>query len=124
MNRAFRAIWSAFAGNCARPWKDSCVPERLRATAGLHLSEWTTRKSNCASSTRAKTRPSTLTSCSNRAAQKIGPAGSRARIGFWSLDDAARGSQEFCFIAFKGESAIRSEEHTSELQSHSDLVCR
>src|SRR5437588_8785022 len=27
-------------------------------------------------------------------------------------------------LAFEDEAAVRSEEHTSELQSHSDLVCR
>src|SRR5438034_4269299 len=34
------------------------------------------------------------------------------------------GLRRACFFAFRRMSKSRSEEHTSELQSHSDLVCR
>src|SRR5438034_779490 len=38
--------------------------------------------------------------------------------------DRARGAQSRALFNDWGEAAVRSEEHTSELQSHSDLVCR
>src|SRR5438034_4731627 len=45
--------------------------------------------------------------------------------------EARRGNFEACIAALEqaahiqpGDAALRSEEHTSELQSHSDLVCR
>src|SRR5260370_13462287 len=36
----------------------------------------------------------------------------------------ARGRRRSCPLFQRGNSAIRSEEHTSELQSHLNLVCR
>src|SRR5438034_6937785 len=48
---------------------------------------------------------------------KLGPGGQSALRHWHTLED------EFVYV-LEGEVHLRSEEHTSELQSHSDLVCR
>src|SRR5438034_2868647 len=52
-------------------------------------------------------------------------AGARAADGTFAdaLTHFARGGAPFGAVG-KGRNTTRSEEHTSELQSHSDLVCR
>src|SRR5438132_7172693 len=47
--------------------------------------------------------------------------GSHRSAGFWRASASPPSS---CWAKSNATRAIRSEEHTSELQSHSDLVCR
>src|SRR5947207_8738691 len=42
----------------------------------------------------------------------------------WTGQISLRSRGNFAFLSTREESRPRSEEHTSELQSHSDLVCR
>src|SRR5260221_4892672 len=46
------------------------------------------------------------------------------RIEHALLNERVLGRQVFALVVLLGVDAGRSEEHTSELQSHSDLVCR
>src|SRR5437588_6354691 len=56
------------------------------------------------------------------------PAGSYAVFRGWldpvCLDQASREKPHSCQQEWRDLAHARSEEHTSELQSHSDLVCR
>src|SRR5438132_8744348 len=62
-------------------------------------------------------------SCADRCALRARPAGDhRAWPGALHLRGHARGRQ--VGDPLRGVHGLRSEEHTSELQSHSDLVCR
>src|SRR5690606_39728572 len=42
----------------------------------------------------------------------------------WGQSGEAGGKAHFAGVGFGGENALRSEEHTSELQSRENLVCR
>src|SRR5438132_4756653 len=55
-----------------------------------------------------------------------GSPGARAALRFLSLFQLVRDARVSLFHVLQGPKAAseRSEEHTSELQSHSDLVCR
>src|SRR5437588_9523727 len=58
--------------------------------------------------------------CSKKSGRAVGVADPHARPGREALMDAVQQLAPTVGI----ESGSRSEEHTSELQSHSDLVCR
>src|SRR5260221_1778259 len=76
-------------------------------------------------------------SCQNRASSSAsrvltrafsashpGPPSPRRRGGRWRPHSAAGGSARAGWRSRPAGPAARSEEHTSELQSHSDVVCR
>src|SRR5437773_7443376 len=57
--------------------------------------------------------------------QVLRPAGQKARDQLlWRDPFALRLEHDGCAVRVVGAHEMRSEEHTSELQSHHDLVCR
>src|SRR5438034_410341 len=85
-----------------------------RARSGRRPSSTIGSTPICAGSSTSSSTPS---AASTTSASTASPASPTTSAGYWSWD-AGRGAMRYCFPR------LRSEEHTSELQSHSDLVCR
>src|SRR2546428_5491670 len=111
--------------NSRKPWSCSSAPGYLPKLARPH-ENW-----GCCSKSAAITpRPPTISQWRSRQRRERGNAGARERGSLSTLASNPHlqaissiiGPEEGCPELAKGP--VRSEEHTSELQSRSDLVCR